>query len=89
MIVGYARVSTGQQTVAQQVDQLAAAGAEKICQDVMSGARDDRPGLLEMISFLRSGDTVIVWRLDRLGRNLRSILETSSARSNGQAISPP
>lgn len=73
-IVGYARISTITQTLEQQTEQLTAAGAGKIFHDVMSGARDDRPGFAECLKYLREGDTLIVWRLDRLGRNMRSIV---------------
>ena len=75
-IVGYARVSTLTQTLDQQTEQLTAAGAGKIFSDVMSGARDDRPGFAECLQYLREGDSLIVWRLDRLGRNMRSIVNT-------------
>jgi len=75
-MVGYARVSTVGQTLEQQTEALAAAGAGKIFRDVMSGARDDRPGFTECLQYLREGDTLIVWRLDRLGRNMRSIINT-------------
>ena len=75
-VVGYARVSTITQTLEQQTEQLTAAGAGKIFSDVMSGARDDRPGFTECLKYLRDGDTLIVWRLDRLGRNMRSIVNT-------------
>jgi DNA invertase Pin-like site-specific DNA recombinase len=75
-IVGYARVSTLTQTLEQQTEQLAAAGAAKIFSDVMSGAREDRPGFGECLRYLREGDTLVVWRLDRLGRNMRSIINT-------------
>ena len=75
-IVGYARISTITQTLEQQTEQLTAAGAGKIFSDVMSGARDDRPGFAECLKYLRDGDTLIVWRLDRLGRNMRSIVNT-------------
>jgi DNA invertase Pin-like site-specific DNA recombinase len=75
-VVGYARVSTITQTLEQQTEQLTAASAGKIFSDVMSGARDDRPGFAECLKYLRDGDTLIVWRLDRLGRNMRSIVNT-------------
>lgn len=75
-VVGYARVSSITQTLEQQTEQLAAAGAGKIFHDVMSGARDDRPGFTECLQYLREGDTLVVWRLDRLGRNMRSIVNT-------------
>ena len=75
-IVGYARVSTLTQTLEQQTEQLTAAGAGRIFSDVMSGARDDRPGFTECLNYLRQGDTLVIWRLDRLARNTRSIVDT-------------
>ena len=75
-VIGYARVSTISQTLEQQTEALTAAGAGKIFHDMMSGARDDRPGLADCLQYLREGDTLIVWRLDRLGRNMRGIINT-------------
>ena len=75
-VIGYARVSTIGQTLEQQTEVLTARGAGKVFSDVMSGARDDRPGFGECMQYLREGDTLIVWRLDRLGRNMRSIVNT-------------
>lgn len=75
-IIGYSRVSTSHQTTAQQDDALTAAGVERTFTDTMSGARDDRPGLAAMLDYVREGDTVVVWRLDRLGRSLSSVLRT-------------
>ena len=75
-VIGYARVSTVGQTLEQQTEALTAAGAGKIFHDVMSGARDDRPGFTECMRYVREGDTLIVWRLDRLGRNMRGIINT-------------
>src|SRR5690349_4399116 len=72
-------VSTVAQTLDQQHDALKAAGASKIYSDTMSGARDDRPGLAALMDQLRAGDTVVVWKLDRLGRNLQHILATVKA----------
>lgn len=74
--IGYIRVSTVAQTLEQQQAALEAAGVVKVFQDVMSGARDDRPGLAELMAYVREGDTVVVWKLDRLGRNTLHILET-------------
>jgi DNA invertase Pin-like site-specific DNA recombinase len=74
--IGYTRVSTVAQTLEQQNDALAKAGVTKTFSDTMSGARDDRPGLSELMSYVRPGDTVVVWKLDRLGRNTLHILET-------------
>ena len=74
--VGYTRVSTVAQTLDQQDAALTAAGVSKTFSDVMSGARDDRPGLAGLLDYVREGDTVVVWKLDRLGRNTLHILET-------------
>jgi DNA invertase Pin-like site-specific DNA recombinase len=74
--VGYVRVSTIAQTLDQQNAALAAAGVIKTFSDTMSGAKDDRPGLAALMDYVREGDTVVVWKLDRLGRNTLHILET-------------
>jgi DNA invertase Pin-like site-specific DNA recombinase len=74
--VGYTRISTVAQTLDQQDAALTAAGVSKTFSDVMSGARDDRPGLAALLDYVREGDTVVVWKLDRLGRNTLHILET-------------
>src|SRR4051812_8328774 len=76
MLVGYARVSTQDQTLALQQDALQQAGCERIFTDTASGAKADRPGLDQAISFARSGDTLVVWKLDRLGRSLPHLIET-------------
>lgn len=76
MLIGYARVSTVDQTLALQQDALTNAGCEKIFTDTISGSLVERPGLAEAINFARSGDTIAVWRLDRLGRNLRHLIDT-------------
>ena len=78
MLVGYARVSTIDQDVAPQIDDLKAAGCKRIFQDKVSGAKAERPGLTEAIDFLREGDSLVVWRLDRLGRSLQHLLTTIS-----------
>lgn len=75
MILGYARVSTSKQELEGQVQRLNAAGAIKMFTDIMSGKRFDRPGLTELMSFVREGDTLCVVRLDRLGRSMRELLE--------------
>lgn len=77
--IGYTRVSTVAQTLDQQNAALDAAGVSKTFSDTMSGARDDRPGLAALLEYVREGDTVVVWKLDRLGRNLMHILETAKA----------
>lgn len=74
--IGYTRVSTVAQTLEQQECALKAAGITKTFSDTMSGARDDRPGLAALMEYVRDGDTVVVWKLDRLGRNTLHILET-------------
>ena len=78
MQIGYARVSTIEQNVAPQIDQLNDAGCERIFRDKASGAKTERPGLQEAIEFLREGDSLVVWRLDRLGRSLRHLIDTVS-----------
>lgn len=75
MLVGYARVSTGEQNLDLQSDALAQAGCAKIFTDQMSGAKAERPGLQAAFAFVRSGDTLIVWRLDRLGRSLKDLVQ--------------
>lgn len=86
-IVGYARVSTITQTLEQQTEQLTAAGASKVFTDVMSGARDDRPGFTALMEYLRDGDTLVIWRLDRLGRNMLAVLDTlKSLTDRGVAV---
>jgi DNA invertase Pin-like site-specific DNA recombinase len=74
--LGYTRVSTVAQTLDQQNAALAAAGVTKTFSDTMSGAKDDRPGLAALMDYVREGDTVVVWKLDRLGRNMLHILQT-------------
>jgi DNA invertase Pin-like site-specific DNA recombinase len=78
MLVGYARVSTLDQHLNLQLDALTAAGREKIFTDKMSGA-DARPGVDEVLSFLRSGDALVVWKLDRLGRRTFQLLQLIEA----------
>jgi DNA invertase Pin-like site-specific DNA recombinase len=75
MHVGYARVSTGEQNLDLQKDALTKAGCERIFTDELSGVKANRPGLTEALSFVRPGDTLVVWRLDRLGRSLKDLLE--------------
>ena len=76
MLIGYARISTHDQTLALQKDALEKAGCEKIFTDTVSGTKAERKGLSEALSQLRSGDTLVVWRLDRLGRSLRHLIDT-------------
>jgi len=74
MLIGYQRVSTDDQNLALQHDALQSAGCEKIFSDKMSGAKADRPGLKQAFEFARKGDTLVVWRLDRLGRSLKDLI---------------
>jgi DNA invertase Pin-like site-specific DNA recombinase len=74
--LGYARVSTTEQDPALQHDALAAAGCYRVFTDVASGAKADRPALGQLLDQLRPGDTLVVWRLDRLGRSLPDLIET-------------
>ena len=75
-ILGYARVSTGDQDVAGQRMRLEEAGAIRVFTDVMSGKSMDRPGLAELLGYARKGDTLAIVRLDRLGRSLGELLTT-------------
>jgi DNA invertase Pin-like site-specific DNA recombinase len=74
--VGYCRVSTSDQSLDLQIDALTKAGCEKIFKDVASGARDDRPGLRSALEFVRSGDRITVYKIDRLGRSLPHLIAT-------------
>src|ERR687885_586712 len=76
MLVGYARVSTSEQTLDLQKDALEKIGCTKIFSDVVSGAKEERKGLQEALEYVRQGDTLVVWRLDRLGRSLKHLIET-------------
>jgi DNA invertase Pin-like site-specific DNA recombinase len=73
--IGYARVSTQDQHLRLQQDALKAAGCIKIFTDTVSGTKQDREGLEDALSFLREGDSLVVWRLDRLGRSLKDLIE--------------
>ena len=75
MLFGYARVSTLEQNLDLQKDDLEKAGCEEVIVDKVSGTVANRPGLNQLKSVLRKGDTVMVWRLDRLGRSLRDLIE--------------
>src|SRR3954469_11181824 len=75
MLVGYARVSTTDQTLDLQRDALTKAGCAKIYTDTASGAQTERKGLTEALSYVREGDTIVVWKLDRLGRSLKDLIE--------------
>lgn len=74
MLIGYARVSTEDQNLAPQVEALEKAGCERIFTDHVSGAKAERVGLSEALRFARSGDTIVVWKLDRLGRSVANLI---------------
>ena len=82
MKIGYARVSTGLQNLNLQEDRLNQYGCEKIFSDHISGSRSKRPGLDKAIEFARSGDTIVVWRLDRLGRNMEDLITLVNELNN-------
>ena len=75
MKIGYARVSTRDQNADMQIDALRLAGCELIYQDVASGAKSVRPELVKLLAQARSGDTLVIWKLDRLGRSLKHLVE--------------
>ncbi|WHH59305.1 recombinase family protein [Petroclostridium sp. X23] len=78
MKVGYARVSTDDQKLDLQINALQRDGCEKVFSDVVSGSKAARKGLEECLEYLRKGDVLIVWKLDRLGRSLKHLIETVS-----------
>nr|CAC16668.1 resolvase/integrase [Staphylococcus haemolyticus] len=82
MKIGYARVSTGLQNLNLQEDQLNQYGCEKIFSDHISGSKSKRPGLDKAIEFSRAGDTIVVWRLDRLGRNMEDLITLVNELNN-------
>ena len=75
MLIGYARVSTHDQQLDAQEDLLRAAGCEKLLTDKISGTVPERSGLNEIKKLLRCGDTLVVWRLDRLGQSLKDLID--------------
>jgi DNA invertase Pin-like site-specific DNA recombinase len=75
MLIGYARVSTQDQNLELQRKALLDAGCEKIFDDKVSGSRSERPGLAQALGILRDGDTLVVWKLDRLGRSVKHLVD--------------
>lgn len=86
MKIGYARISTREQSLELQVDALKAAGCEKIYQEVASGAKTARLVLDDLMKNIRAGDTLIIWKLDRLGRNLVHLRQTVEELKNREVI---
>jgi len=75
MLIGYARVSTAEQNLDLQRQALTGAGCKKIFEDTISGTRAERPGLTKALDVLRVGDTLVVWKLDRLGRSVKQLVD--------------
>ncbi len=82
MLIGYARISTQDQTLDLQKDALEKIGCQKIFTDIISGATTERKGLEDAFRFAREGDTLVVWKLDRLGRSLKHLIETITNLTN-------
>lgn len=86
MLIGYARVSTLDQSPALQLDALRTVGCERVFEEMASGAKEDRPQLLAALDHMRAGDVLVVWKLDRLARSLKqlvNLLEVLNGRSIG------
>ena len=75
MLIGYARVSTQDQNLDLQTEALTKVGCKKIYNDKISGSRAERPGLAKALEMLREGDTLVVWKLDRLGRSVKNLVD--------------
>ena len=75
MLIGYARVSTQDQSMNLQKDALTKAGCKEVFEDIISGSKSEREGLDKLLKYVRPGDTVVVWKLDRLGRSLKHLIE--------------
>ena len=75
MLIGYARVSTQDQNLDLQIDALTKAGCQRVFDDKISGSRAERPGLIKALEMLREGDTLVVWKLDRLGRSVKNLVD--------------
>ncbi len=86
MKIGYARVSTKDQSLDLQIESLESAGCEKIYQEKISGSTKNRPELDKMLEHLRKGDELYVWRLDRLGRSLKHIIDLVLDLNNKEII---
>jgi DNA invertase Pin-like site-specific DNA recombinase len=83
MLIGYARVSTQDQAPTLQLDALKQAGCEKVFTEKASGAQRDRPQLTAALDYMRPGDTLVVWKLDRLARSLRQLIDTVEGLQEG------
>ena len=85
MLIGYARVSTQDQKPGLQLDALKVAGCDRVFEEKASGAQRDRPQLKAALEYMRAGDTLIVWKLDRLARSMKQLIETVE-KLEGQGI---
>ncbi|WP_218081719.1 recombinase family protein [Anthocerotibacter panamensis] len=85
MLIGYARVSTDDQNLDLQQDALQKAGCDKIYEDKISGAKADRPGLITALEVIRADDTLVIWRLDRLGRSLKDLIHLMEVLNQKEA----
>lgn len=81
MLIGYARVSTADQDLGSQRLALEKAGCEKVFTDTISGAKFERPGLAEALTIARDGDCLVIWKLDRLGRSIKGLIELAAILS--------
>ena len=79
MLIGYARVSTQDQNLELQIDALNKAGCSTIFDDKIGGSRAERPGLTKALEQLRAGDTLVIWKLDRLGRSVKNLVDLVAA----------
>jgi len=84
MLISYARVSTADQDLTLQTDALAKAGCEQVFTDKVSGAKADRPGLAKALGIARAGDTLVIWKLDRLGRSIQGLIALAADLSARQ-----
>jgi DNA invertase Pin-like site-specific DNA recombinase len=84
MLIGYARVSTGDQDLTLQTSALTKAGCEQVFTDMVSGAKADRPGLTKALDIARAGDTLLIWKLDRLGRSIHGLIALAADLSARQ-----
>ncbi|SCK56179.1 Site-specific DNA recombinase [Variovorax sp. HW608] len=82
MLIGYARVSTQDQNLDLQIAALKKAGCKKVFDDKISGSRQERPGLAKALEMLREGDTLVVWKLDRLGRSVKHLVDLVTELGN-------
>ena len=84
MLIGYARVSTSDQNLDLQLNALNEAGCERIFTDKTSGTKKDRQGLSDALEFSRSGDCLVVWKLDRLGRSMKGLIDLAATLDEQQ-----